>query len=96
MEYEFEEADSVRIGALLDKHARGASDTTEIWTRSWSDADYGSLADPARLEFDFLFGVELQEDFTAAGTVAFEESSVRATATRQFGGSSPVTWCSDR
>ena len=92
MEYEFEEADSVRIGALLDKHARGASDTTEIWTRSWSDADYGSLADPARLEFDFLFGVELQEDFTAAGTVAFEESSVRATATRQFGATPEAAW----
>lgn len=60
MEYEFEETDSVRIGALLDKHAPGATDTTEIWTRSWSDADYGSLADPVRLEFDFLFGVELQ------------------------------------
>lgn len=92
MEYEFEDTDSVRIGALLDKHAHGASDTTEIWMRSWSDADYGSLADPARLEFDFLFGVELQVDFTAAGIVAFEESNVRATATRPFAATPEGAW----
>ena len=92
MEYEFEETHSVRIGALLDNHAHGASDTTEIWTRSWSDADYGSLADPVRLEFDFLFGVELQEDFTTAGSVAFEESNVRATATRPFAATPEAAW----
>lgn len=92
MEYEFEAIDAVRIGALLDKHAHGATDTTEIWDRSCSDADYGSLADPVRLEFDFLFGVELQEDFTAAGTVAFEESNVRATATRPFTATPEAAW----
>lgn len=92
MEYEFEETHSVRIGALLDNHAHGASDTTEIWTRSWSDADYGSLADPVRLEFDFLFGVELQEDFTTAGSVALEESNVRATATRPFAATPEAAW----
>jgi hypothetical protein len=92
MEYEFDSAHEVKIAEILDRHAPNADEPMQVWTKVWSDPDYSDLDPALRLELDLLFTMELEEDFTSAGSVELVESNLRQSATRPLASTPAAAW----
>lgn len=91
-DYKFDSGHAAVVAEILDRCANGSYDTIEVWTAAWSDVAYAALDAALRLEVDLLFTMELEEDFSRAGTVNLAESNIRLTAARALSDTSEAAW----
>lgn len=91
-DYEFDSGHTAVVAEILDRCANGSSDTIDVWTTAWSDAAYATLEPALRLEVDLLFTMELEEDFSRAGTVNLVETNIGSTAARGLSDTPEAAW----
>ncbi|WP_105034137.1 hypothetical protein [Cryobacterium aureum] len=92
MAYEFDPSHVQVIASLLDRNVRPEDDLMSVWERLWGDEAYKDLDEGLRIETDFLFTCELEENFESAGEVRLVESGLPITATRPMLASPASAW----
>ena len=92
MAYEFVPSHVQIVADVLDKVAGSTSDLLEAWQVLWADEDYKLLDEELRVEIDFLFAYELQEDYGNPSTVRLVEPGLSFTATRVISETPASAW----
>lgn len=92
MSYEFNPLDVQIVSALLEKVASSSDELLGIWEQLNHSEEYRNLNESLRVEIDFVFSYELEEDFGSAGDVNLIQSGLSVTATRPMSETPPGAW----
>lgn len=92
MVYEFVPPHVHVVAPLLDRVVNSGDDLIMVWERLWLDEQYKLLDEDLRVEIDFIFAYELQEDFDSSGDVQLVESGLPLTATRPMSATPASAW----
>lgn len=90
--YEFNPSDVQAVSGLLEKVASPSDELFQIWEQLSLSEEFKLLDEPLRVEIDFLFSYELQEDFGTAGDVNLVQSALSLTITRPMSETPAAAW----